>query len=92
MKMNLLKMALLAFATFAASVASAQSTYVLYGNVGEGEVKLSTTRDKASDGTMTVSDYSENGQVSRIYSDYNRTRKLVSVLRLVWLGNRPCNT
>lgn len=63
MKKNLLKMALLAFATFAASVASAQSTYVLYGNVGEGEVKLSTTRDKASDGTMTVSDYSENGQV-----------------------------
>lgn len=56
-------MALLAFATFAASVASAQSTYVLYGNVGEGEVKLSTTRDKASDGTMTVSDYSENNQV-----------------------------
>lgn len=56
-------MALLAFATFAASVASAQSTYVLYGNVGEGEVKLSTTRDKASDGTMIVSDYSENGQV-----------------------------
>lgn len=55
-------MALLAFATFAASVASAQSTYVLYGNVGEGEVKLSTTRDKASGGTMTVSDYSENGQ------------------------------
>ena len=63
MKKNLLKMALLAFATFAASVASAQSTYVLYGNVGEGEVKLSTTRDKASDGTMTVSDYSENDQV-----------------------------
>ena len=64
MKKNLLKMALLAFATFAASVASAQSTYVLYGNVGEGEVKLSTTRDKASGGTMmTVSDYSENGQV-----------------------------
>lgn len=57
-------MALLAFATFAASVASAQSTYVLYGNVGEGEVKLSTTRDKASSsGSMTVSDYSENGQV-----------------------------
>ena len=56
-------MALLAFATFAASVASAQSTYVLYGNVGEGEVKLSTTRDKASGGPMTVSDYSENGQV-----------------------------
>ena len=55
-------MALLAFATFAASVASAQNTYVLYGNVGEGEVKLSTTRDKASGGTMTVSDYSENGQ------------------------------
>lgn len=63
MKKNLLKMALLAFATFAASVASAQSTYVLYGNVGEGEVKLSTTRDKASDGSMTVSDYIENGQV-----------------------------
>lgn len=63
MKKNLLKMALLAFATFAASVASAQSTYVLYGNVGEGEVKLSTTRDKASAGTMTVSDYSEDGQV-----------------------------
>lgn len=63
MKKNLLKMALLAFATFVASVASAQSTYVLYGNVGEGEVKLSTARDKASDGTMTVSDYSENGQV-----------------------------
>lgn len=56
-------MALLAFATFAASVASAQSTYVLYGNVGEGEVKLSTTRDKANAGSMTVSDYSENGQV-----------------------------
>lgn len=64
MKKNLLKMALLAFATFAASEVSAQSTYVLYGNVGEGEVKLSTTRDKASSsGTMTVSDYSENGQV-----------------------------
>lgn len=63
MKKNLLKMALLAFATFAASEVSAQSTYVLYGNVGEGEVKLSTTRDKASDGTMTVSDYSEDGQV-----------------------------
>lgn len=64
MKMNLLKMALLAFATFAASEVSAQSTYVLYGNVGEGEVKLSTTRDQANDGgSMTVSDYSENGQV-----------------------------
>lgn len=63
MKMNLLKMALLAFVTFAASVASAQSTYVLYGNVGEGEVKLSTTRDKASGGSMTVSDYIENDQV-----------------------------
>ena len=64
MKKDLLKMALLAFATFAASVASAQSTYVLYGNVGEGEVKLSTTRDHANDGgSMTVSDYSENGQV-----------------------------
>ena len=58
-----IKMALLAFATFAASVASAQSTYVLYGNVGEGEVKLSTTRDKASGGSMTVSDYIENDQV-----------------------------
>ena len=56
-------MALLAFATFAASVASAQSTYVLYGNVGEGEVKLSTTREQANAGHMTVSDYSENGQV-----------------------------
>lgn len=63
MKKNLLKMALLAFATFAASVASAQSTYVLYGNVGEGEMKLSTTRDQANAGPMTVSDYSENGQV-----------------------------
>ena len=63
MKKNLLKMALLAFATFAASVASAQSTYVLYGNVGEGEVKLSTTREQANAGPMTVSDYSENGQV-----------------------------
>lgn len=64
MKKNLLKMALLAFATFVASVASAQSTYVLYGNVGEGEVKLSTTREQANDGgSMTVSDYSENGQV-----------------------------
>lgn len=63
-KKNLLKMALLAFATFAASEVSAQSTYVLYGNVGEGEVKLSTTRDYANDGgSMTVSDYSENGQV-----------------------------
>ena len=64
MKKDLLKMALLAFATFAASEVSAQSTYVLYGNVGEGEVKLSTTRDQANDGgSMTVSDYSENGQV-----------------------------
>lgn len=63
MKKNLLKMALLAFATFAASEVSAQSTYVLYGNVGEGEVKLSTTREQANDGTMIVSDYSENGQV-----------------------------
>ena len=64
MKKNLLKMALLAFATFAASEVSAQSTYVLYGNVGEGEVKLSTTRDHANvGGSMTVSDYSENGQV-----------------------------
>lgn len=63
MKKNLLKMALLAFATFAASEVSAQSTYVLYGNVGEGEVKLSTTRDQANAGPMIVSDYSENGQV-----------------------------
>lgn len=63
MKKNLLKMALLAFATFAASEVSAQSTYVLYGNVGVGEVKLSTTRDQANAGPMTVSDYSENGQV-----------------------------
>lgn len=63
MKKNLLKMALLAFATFAASEVSAQSTYVLYGNVGEGEVKLSTTREQANAGHMTVSDYSENGQV-----------------------------
>lgn len=63
MKKDLLKMALLAFATFAASEVSAQSTYVLYGNVGEGEVKLSTTRDKASGGSMTVSDYIENDQV-----------------------------
>ena len=64
MKKDLLKMALLAFATFAASEVSAQSTYVLYGNVGEGEEKLSTTRDQANDGgSMTVSDYSENGQV-----------------------------
>lgn len=64
MKKNLLKMALLAFATFAAGEVSAQSTYVLYGNVGEGEVKLSTTRDHANGGgSMTVSDYSENDQV-----------------------------
>ena len=63
MKKDLLKMALLAFATFAASEVSAQSTYVLYGNVGEGEVKLSTTRDQANAGPMTVSDYIENGQV-----------------------------
>lgn len=63
MKKDLLKMALLAFATFAASEVSAQSTYVLYGNVGEGEVKLSTTRDQANAGSMTVSDYIENGQV-----------------------------
>lgn len=86
MKMNLLKMALLAFATFAASVASAQSTYVLYGNVGEGEVKLSTTRNQANDGPMTE----RSG--GRIYTDYNRTWKLVSVFRLVRLGNRPDNT
>lgn len=63
MKKNLFKMALFAFATFAASEVSAQSTYVLYGNVGEGEVKLSTTRDQANAGHMTVSDYIENGQV-----------------------------
>ena len=43
MKKNLLKMALLAFATFAASVASAQSTDVLHGNVGE----VSTTEAPA---------------------------------------------
>lgn len=43
MKKNLLKMALLAFATFVASVASAQSTDVLHGNVGE----VSTTEAPA---------------------------------------------
>lgn len=43
MKKNLLRMALLAFATFAASAASAQSTDVLYGNVGE----VSTTEAPA---------------------------------------------
>ena len=43
MKKNLLKMALLAFATFASSVASAQSTDVLHGNVGE----VSTTEAPA---------------------------------------------
>lgn len=86
MKKNLLKMALLAFATFAASVASAQSTYVLYGNVGEGEVKLSTTRDKASGGTMmTVSDYSENGQV--VGFTQNITGQGNWFLSFDWLGS-----
>ena len=86
MKMNLLKMALLAFATFAASVASAQSTYVLYGNVGEGEVKLSTTRDKASGGTMmTVSDYSENGQVVGFTQTITETGSWF--LSFDWLGS-----
>ena len=86
MKKNLLKMALLAFATFAASVASAQSTYVLYGNVGEGEVKLSTTRDKASGGTMmTVSDYSENGQVVGFTQTITETGSWF--LSFDWLGS-----
>lgn len=85
MKMNLLKMALLAFATFAASVASAQSTYVLYGNVGEGEVKLSTTRDKASGGPMTVSDYSENGQVVGFTQTITETGSWF--LSFDWLGS-----
>lgn len=86
MKKNLLKMALLAFATFVASVASAQSTYVLYGNVGEGEVKLSTTRDKASGGTMmTVSDYSENGQV--VGFTQNITGQGNWFLSFDWLGS-----
>lgn len=79
-------MALLAFATFAASVASAQSTYVLYGNVGEGEVKLSTTRDKASGGTMmTVSDYSENGQVVGFTQTITETGSWF--LSFDWLGS-----
>lgn len=87
MKKNLLKMALLAFATFAASVASAQSTYVLYGNVGEGEVKLSTTRDKASGGStmMTVSDYSENGQVVGFTQTITETGSWF--LSFDWLGS-----
>ena len=85
MKKNLLKMALLAFATFAASVASAQSTYVLYGNVGEGEVKLSTTRDKASGGPMTVSDYSENGQVVGFTQTITETGSWF--LSFDWLGS-----
>lgn len=85
MKKNLLKMALLAVATFAASVASAQSTYVLYGNVGEGEVKLSTTRDKASGGTMTVSDYSENGQVVGFTQTITETGSWF--LSFDWLGS-----
>lgn len=86
MKKNLLKMALLAFATFAASEVSAQSTYVLYGNVGEGEVKLSTTRDKASGGTMmTVSDYSENGQV--VGFTQNITGQGNWFLSFDWLGS-----
>lgn len=79
-------MALLAFATFAASEVSAQSTYVLYGNVGEGEVKLSTTRDKASGGTMmTVSDYSENGQV--VGFTQNITGQGNWFLSFDWLGS-----
>lgn len=78
-------MALLAVATFAASVASAQSTYVLYGNVGEGEVKLSTTRDKASGGTMTVSDYSENGQVVGFTQTITETGSWF--LSFDWLGS-----
>ena len=45
MKKNLLKMALLAFATFAVSVASAQSTYVLYGNVGDVKTVTFTTTE-----------------------------------------------
>lgn len=85
MKKNLLKMALLAFATFAASEVSAQSTYVLYGNVGEGEVKLSTTRDKASGGTMTVSDYSENGQVVGFTQTITETGSWF--LSFDWLGS-----
>lgn len=85
MKKNLLKMALLAVATFAASVASAQSTYVLYGNVGEGEVKLSTTRDKASGGPMTVSDYSENGQVVGFTQTITETGSWF--LSFDWLGS-----
>lgn len=86
MKKSLLKMALLAFATFAASEVSAQSTYVLYGNVGEGEVKLSTTRDKASGGTMmTVSDYSENGQV--VGFTQNITGQGNWFLSFDWLGS-----
>lgn len=79
-------MALLAFATFAASEVSAQSTYVLYGNVGEGEVKLSTTRDQANDGgSMTVSDYSENGKVVGFTQNYNRQGKWF--LSYEWLGS-----
>lgn len=85
MKKNLLKMALLAFATFAASVASAQSTYVLYGNVGEGEVKLSTTRDQANAGPMTVSDYSENGQVVGFTQTITETGSWF--LSYDWLGS-----
>lgn len=85
MKKNLLKMALLAFATFAASEASAQSTYVLYGNVGEGEVKLTTQRDKASRGPMTVSDYSENGQVVGFTQTITETGSWF--LSFDWLGS-----
>lgn len=85
MKKNLLKMALLAFATFAASVASAQSTYVLYGNVGEGEVKLSTTREQANAGHMTVSDYSENGQVVGFTQTITETRSWF--LSYDWFGS-----
>ena len=85
MKKNLLKMALLAFATFAASEVSAQSTYVLYGNVGEGEVKLTTQRDKASGGPMTVSDYSENGQVVGFTQTITETGSWF--LSFDWLGS-----
>lgn len=78
-------MALLAFATFAASEVSAQSTYVLYGNVGEGEVKLTTQRDKASGGPMTVSDYSENGQVVGFTQTITETGSWF--LSFDWLGS-----
>lgn len=78
-------MALLAFATFAASVASAQSTYVLYGNVGEGEVKLTTQRDKASAGKMDLADYGENGQVVGFTQTITETGSWF--LSFDWLGS-----